>query len=81
MCLVLLLLLAMAHVSFAHSVDNDVEHCPVCMAMHSVLPLVVMTVAVALVEVGAFAPLLSAEHGIVRYWFPSLFTRPPPVAC
>jgi len=80
-CLLLLLLLAAAHVSFAHSLDNDVEHCPVCMAMHSVLPLVVMTAAIALVEVSAFTPLFPEDHDLTRYWFPTLFTRPPPVAC
>jgi len=80
-CLVLLLLLAVAHVSFAHWVDNDADHCPVCMAMHSVLPLVVTTAAIALVIIGAFALLFPEDLGIARYWFPTLFTRPPPVAC
>jgi hypothetical protein len=77
-CLVLLLLLAVAHVSFAHSVDNGADHCPVCMVMHSVLPLVVMTAAVALIRIGTFSPLFPKDHAIVRYWYPTLFTRPPP---
>jgi len=77
-CLVLLLL-AVAHASFAHC--NDADHCPVCMAIHLVLPLVVITASIALVIIGGFALLFPEDHGIVRYWFPTLFTRPPPVAC
>jgi hypothetical protein len=80
-CLVLLLLLAVAHVSFAHWVDNDTDHCPVCMAMHSVLPLVVMTATIALIRIGTLSPLFPEDHDIVHYWFSTLFTRPPPVAC
>jgi hypothetical protein len=81
MCLVLLLLLAVAHISFAHWVDNDADHCPVCMAMQSVLPLVVMTAAIALVKISASAPLFPEDNYIVRYRHPALFTRPPPAGC
>lgn len=80
-CLVLLLLLAVAHVTFAHSVDNDTDHCPLCMAMHSVVPLVIITAVIALIRIGTFAPLFPEDHPIVRYWYPTLFTRPPPATC
>lgn len=81
LCLVLLLLLAVVHVAHAHALDSDADHCPVCIAMHSVLPLVVMLVAVLLVSIRVAAPTLREVRAIIRYWHPDLFTRPPPTGC
>jgi len=80
-CLVLVMLLAVVHVAHAHSAASDADHCPVCIAMHSVLPLVVMMVAVLLVRIGAAATVLLDVRAITRYWHPTLFTRPPPAGC
>jgi len=77
-CLALLLLLAVVHVAFAHSVDTDADHCSLCIAMHSVVPFLVMMVAVLLVRIGTAAPVLLEIRTIFRYWHPILFTRPPP---
>jgi hypothetical protein len=80
-CLVLLLLLAVVHVAFAHSVDTDADHCSLCIAMHSVVPFLVMIVAVLLVRIGTAAPVLIESCTIIRYWHPTLFNRPPPAGC
>jgi hypothetical protein len=80
-CLVILMLLAVVHVAFAHSVDSDADHCPICMVMHTVVPFLVMMVAVRLIRIESAAPVLHEVQGIVRYWHPILFNRPPPVSC
>jgi hypothetical protein len=72
------MLLSVVHVAHAHSSDRDADHCPLCIAMHSVLPFIVMVVAVLLVRIRTAAPLLFEVLVIARYWHPTLFTRPPP---
>jgi hypothetical protein len=79
-CLVLLMLLAVVHVAFAHSVDTDADHCPLCIVMHSVAPLLVMIVTVLLVRIEAARPVLVEIRALVQYWHPILFTRPPPAS-
>jgi hypothetical protein len=64
-----------------HPVESDADHCPLCIAMHSVVPLAVMVVVVVLVRFGTAAPVLLETHTIIRYWHPTLFTRPPPPGC
>jgi hypothetical protein len=81
LCLVLLMLLAVAHVTHAHSSDHDADHCPLCIAMHSVLPFIVMMVAVHLVRVRIAATALLEVRSITRYWHFTLFNRPPPAGC
>lgn len=78
-CLVLLLLLVAVHVAFAHSVDTDADHCSLCIVMHSVVPFLVMIVAVLLVRIGTAASVLLETCTIIRYWHPTLFNRPPPL--
>jgi hypothetical protein len=80
-CLVLLMLLAVVHVAFAHSVDTDADHCQICIVMHTVVPFLVMMVAARLVRIASAPPAPFEIHAIVRYWHPTLFTRPPPVSC
>lgn len=77
-CLVLLMLLAIVHVAIAHSVDADADHCPLCIAMHSVAPILVMMVAILLIRIRTAAPVLLEDCAHVRNWHPTLFTRPPP---
>jgi hypothetical protein len=79
-CLVLLMLMAVVHVAIGHSVDTDVDHCPLCVVMHSVAPFLVMIVAVLLVRIESAVPVLLEIRAIVRYWHPILFTRPPPIS-
>jgi hypothetical protein len=80
-CLVLLMLLAVAHVAHAHSSDSDADHCQLCIAMHSIVPFVIMVAAVLLVRIGTSAPMLFEVRAITRYWHPTLFNRPPPAGC
>jgi hypothetical protein len=77
-CLILLILLAVVHVAFAHSIDTDADHCPLCIVMHSVLQLLILMVAVLLVRIATTAAIWVAVRSIIRYWHPTLFTRPPP---
>ena len=80
-CLVLLALLAVAQVVHAHPVQSDADNCPVCVAMHSVVPFVVMVAAPVLVRIETIAPVPLAVNKIILYWYPTLFTRPPPTSC
>lgn len=80
-CLVLLMLLAVVHVAFAHSVDTDADHCPLCVVMHSVVPFLVMIVAFLLVRIETRIPVLFEIQAIARYWHSDLFNRPPPISC
>jgi len=80
LCLVLLALLAVVQVAHFHSNETVADHCPLCVSMHSVVPVVVAAAAVALVQVGA--PTQATEaRAAVRNWTPKLFTRPPPAGC
>lgn len=76
--LVLLALLAVAQITHVHAVGSDADHCPLCISMHSVVPFLVMIVAVLLVRIETAALVLLEIRAIVRYWHPILFTRPPP---
>jgi hypothetical protein len=80
-CLILLVLLAAAQVVHTHPVESNVDHCPLCIAMHSVVPLVVLVSAVVLVRFGTAAPVLLEIRAIIRFWYRILFTRPPPAGC
>ena len=81
LCLVLLLLLTVVHAAQAHALASDADHCPVCVAMHSVLPLLIMLVAILLIRLRVAALTLDEVRVIIRYWHPDLFTRPPPIGC
>ena len=77
-CLIFLVLLAVAQVTHVHPVGGDADHCPLCVAMHSVVPFVVMVAAVVLVRIGTATPVMRETRTIIRYWHPTLFNRPPP---
>jgi hypothetical protein len=81
LCLVLLAFLAVAQVMHVHASASDADHCTLCVAMHSVVPLVIMLVTVVLVRIGTPALALLEVRVIVRYWHPTLFIRPPPAGC
>jgi hypothetical protein len=80
-CLIVLLMLALVHVADAHSSFRAADRCPICVVMHSVVPFLILAVAMLLVRVEKCAPELLEIHAIVRYWHPNLFTRPPPACC
>ncbi len=80
-CLVLLILLGLFHAVDAHPATRDADRCPLCIMMHSVAPFVVSTATVILIRIGTTVPKLLEVRTIVRYWHPTLFTRPPPAGC
>ena len=77
LCLFLLALLAVVQVAHMHPLDQDADHCSLCIAMHSAAPVAVMAAAVVLVRMGIPAPVAEAR-AVVRNWHPKLYTRPPP---
>ena len=79
-CLILLALLCVVQVTHVHAVGTDADHCQLCLVIHSVVPLLVMVAALLLVRMVTVAPALVEVRPIIRYWHPTLFTRPPPAA-
>jgi hypothetical protein len=80
-CLVLLMLMGLVHAADAHSTASDADRCPLCIMMRSVAPFLVLAATVVLIRIGTPAPKLLEVRTIVRYWHPTLFTRPPPAGC
>jgi hypothetical protein len=80
LCLALLALLAFAQVAHTHSIDNDADHCPLCVVMHSAAPVAVAAPVVVMVEVEAATPVFEPQS-VTRPWHAQLFIRPPPADC
>ena len=80
-CLLLLALLAVAQVMHVHASASDADHCTLCVAMHSVVPLAIMLITGILVRIEVLTPGLFEGRAITRYWHPTLFIRPPPAGC
>jgi p-aminobenzoyl-glutamate transporter AbgT len=80
-CLILLALLAVVQVMHVHASDSDADHCTLCVAMHSVVPILIMLIMVVLVRIEVLTQGYLEVRAITRYWHPNLFIRPPPVSC
>ena len=80
LCLVLLALLSVAQVAHLHSDGADADHCPLCIVMHTAVPVVAAAAVVVLVHIGASAPIAEPRL-IARQSHFQLFIRPPPIAC
>ena len=78
LCIVLLALLSVVQVMHVHAVAADADHCQLCIAIHSVVPLLVMVTALLLIEIQTSGPALQQARPVARYWQSSLFIRPPP---
>jgi hypothetical protein len=78
MGLVLLLLIAVAHAAIGHPFAGDADHCTLCVAAHSLVPIGLLAVAEVLIRLRSPASELMEERAVVRYWHSALFTRPPP---
>jgi hypothetical protein len=76
----LLALLAMVQVAHIHPLDSDADRCPLCIVLHSAVPVVAAAAVVVLVRAETPAPVF-VPRTVLRYWHPSLFTRPPPADC
>lgn len=57
-CLFLLALLAVAQVTHVHAVGSDVDHCPLCVVMHSVVPFAVTATEIVLIRIGTASPAI-----------------------
>lgn len=79
-CLVLLALLVVVQVAHMHPLDSDADHCPLCIAMHTAVPVAVVAAVVVLVQMEAAAPAFEPQI-VVRNWHPKFITRPPPAGC
>lgn len=77
-CLALLAILTVAQVAHVHANASDADHCPLCIALHTAVPVVAGVAAIVLVRVETAAPLVELR-AVTRYWHPQLFTRPPPI--
>lgn len=78
-CLILLALLTVLQIAHVHPLENDADHCPLCIVMHTVAPVAVAAAVIILIQVGTPVPIVE-PHSILRHWHPTLFTRPPPFA-
>jgi hypothetical protein len=78
-CVLLLALLAFVQVAHVHSVETTADHCPLCIAMHSAVPVAVTAAIVILVSMDRPAAE-NQDAGIARPWYPQLFIRPPPLS-
>jgi len=80
LCLALLALFTVVQVVHEHAVASDADHCALCVAMHTAVPVAAAAPVITLVQVEAAAPVLEVR-AIVRHWRPQLFIRPPPAGC
>jgi len=76
-CLALLALLTAVQVAHVHAAASDADHCPLCIVMHSAVPVAAAAALIILVPFADAAPLLEVCT-LTRHWHPTLFIRPPP---
>ncbi len=79
LCLTLLLLLTCVQAVHMHAAQTSQDHCPICMVLHSAVPIAVTATVLILAQRAELAPVLKAR-AVSRRWHLQLFTRPPP-AC
>ena len=80
LCLVLLALLTVVQVAHMHPLESDADHCPLCIAMHTAVPVAVVAAVIVLVQIESSAPVFEPRT-LIRHWHPKFITRPPPAAC
>ena len=78
-CLVLLLLLTVVQVTHIHASAQDADHCPLCMVLHTAVPVAATAGVIILVQLATAAPVLQVRAAALP-WHAQLFTRPPPAS-
>ena len=78
MCLALLAILTVAQVAHTHANAGDADHCPLCIVLHTAVPVAVTAAPVILVKIEVATPVFEVRE-IARQWHPQLFIRPPPI--
>lgn len=79
LCLVLLVFLAVAQVAHLHPLESNADHCPLCLALSTAVPIAVLITAMALIRLGN-SPRPRALAPVVQRFHSRLYTRPPPEA-
>ena len=77
-CLILLTLITVIQVTHFHASDSDANHCTLCVAMHSVVPFLLLVVTASLVRIGTNVEIKLEVRDSICFWYHSLFIRPPP---
>ena len=78
-CIVLLAVLTVVQVAHVHATASDADRCPLCMVLHTAVPVAAATTVILLVQIAAAAPAQQVR-AVTRDWHPHLFTRPPPAS-
>ena len=79
-CLALLALLTVVQVAHVHAVGTDADHCPLCVVLHTAVPIAAATAVIVLVQIDTPAPELEVR-ALRLHWLKQLFIRPPPSLC
>ena len=76
-CLALLALLTFIQVAHVHSVNTDADHCPICVVLHTAVPIAAAAAIIILVELQTFVSVVEVRS-IHAHCQRQLFIRPPP---
>jgi len=76
-CLLLLAVVTFVQVAHVHPAASDADNCPICVVMHSAVPVAVVAAAIVFVTASSPVPV-PIVHSVVRPWHCTLFNRPPP---
>jgi lysylphosphatidylglycerol synthetase-like protein (DUF2156 family) len=77
LCLGLVLLISFAQIAHVHPNAADQDHCPLCIVLHSAVPIAAAAAVLILMQIAEKAPVLEPRT-ISLLWHVQLFTRPPP---
>lgn len=78
-CLALLALLTVIQVAHVHSINTDVDHCPLCVVLHTAAPVAAAGAVMILVLLAVLPPAVEVRC-VHSMWQRQLFIRPPPSA-
>ncbi|MDE3163362.1 MAG: hypothetical protein KGL64_08890 [Acidobacteriota bacterium] len=77
LCLALVVLVSFAQVAHIHSTATDQDHCPLCIVLHSAVPMATAVAVLLLMQIAERTPVFE-QRAIPLLWRIQLFTRPPP---
>ncbi len=77
LCLALLVLVSFVQVAHIHSTATDQDHCPLCIVLHSAVPIAAAAAVLILTHIAERTPVLETR-AVSLLWRAQRFTRPPP---
>jgi hypothetical protein len=80
LCLIALSILVFAQATHLHPNQSDADHCQLCIAMHTLVPVALLAAAIVMVQLGASAPQADPIVVTSQRQF-RLIIRPPPASC